>query len=164
MCESRGQRRVLGLAIVQRFGLVWRSVSYRLEDPAVVEPIDLLECCELHCFKAPPRTAESNHLDLVQPDNGLGQALGVADGQILRASVTVVDQGIVRVQHAGVQGLLKRVERQVGAKRVRHPPPDDASGIGVHDERDADDPCPGRDVRDVRAPQGAWAWGPGTPG
>ena len=41
--ESRGQRRVLGVAIVRRFGLGRRPVSDRLEDPAVVEPIDPLE-------------------------------------------------------------------------------------------------------------------------
>ena len=95
---------MLGLSIVRRFGLGRRSVSDRLEDPAVVEPIDPLEGCELHCFEAPPRAAGSNHLGLVQPDDGLGQgvvvrianaadrlldaglgqAFGVADGQILR--------------------------------------------------------------------------------
>ena len=41
----------------------------------------------------------------------------------LRPAVAVVDQGTARVHHAGVQGLLKRVERQVGAKRARHRPP-----------------------------------------
>ena len=49
-------------------------------------------------------------------DAGFGQAFGVADGQILRPSVRVVNEGISRVHHAGVQGLLERVERQVGAK------------------------------------------------
>lgn len=77
MCESRGQRRVLGLAIVRRFGLGRRLVSDRLEDPAVVEPIDPLEGCELHRFEALPRAAGSNHLGLVQPDDGLGQGVVV---------------------------------------------------------------------------------------
>ena len=63
------------------------------------------------------------------------------------------------VGHAGVQGLLERIERQVGAKRVRHPPAHDATGIGVDDERDVDEPHPGRDVRDAREPQGVWARG-----
>ena len=79
MCESRGQRRVLGLPIVRRFGLGRRPVPDRLEDPAVVEPVDPLEGCELHCFEAPPRTAGSNHLGLLQPDDGLGQSYEGSD-------------------------------------------------------------------------------------
>ena len=53
----------------------------------------------------------------------------------LRPAVAVVDQGIARVHHAGVQGLLKRVERQVGAKRARHRPARDAPGKRVDVER-----------------------------
>ena len=90
-------------------------------------------------------------------DAGLGQAFGVADGQILRPAITVVDQGIARVHHAGVQGLLERVERQVGAKRVRHPPAHDAPGKGVDDKRDVNEPHPSRDVRQIREPQGVRA-------
>ena len=95
---------MLGLAIVRRFGLGRRPVCDRLEDPAVVEPVDPLEGCELHRFEAAPRASVSNHLGLVQPDDGLregvvirianapdrlldaglGQAFGVADGQVLR--------------------------------------------------------------------------------
>ena len=55
-------------------------------------------------------------------DAGVTQAFGVADGEILRSAIAVVDQGIARVHHAVVQGLLERIERQVGAKRVRHQP------------------------------------------
>ena len=40
----------------------------------------------------------------------------------MRSAIAVVDQGIARVHHAVVQGLLERIERQVGAKRVRHQP------------------------------------------
>ncbi len=83
-------------------------------------------------------------------DAGLGQAFGIADGQILRPAVTVVDQGIARVHHAGVQGLLERVKRQTSAKRVRHPPAHDAPGIGIDDERDVNEPRPGRDIRLAR--------------
>ena len=59
MCESRGQRRVLGLAIVRRFGLGRRPVPDRLEDPPVVEPVDPFESCELDRFEAPPRATGS---------------------------------------------------------------------------------------------------------
>ena len=47
--------------------------------------------------------------------SGLGQALGVADGEILGPSIPMVDQGVSRVHHAVVQGLLERVKRQIGA-------------------------------------------------
>ena len=75
----------------------------------------------------------------------------------------MVDQSIARVHHTLVQGLLERVERQVGAKRVRHPPAHDAPGIGVDDERDVNEPRPSRDVREVREPQGVRARGPEHP-
>ena len=48
LCESRGQGRVFELVIVRRFGLGRWAVPDRLEDPSVVEPIDPVECCELH--------------------------------------------------------------------------------------------------------------------
>ena len=108
----------------------------------MVEPVDPLECRELDPLEASPRASRSNHLRLVQPDDGLGQGvvvriahaphrlldaglgqtLGVADGEILRPAVTVVDQGIARADRALVQGLLERVERQVGAQRAEDDP------------------------------------------
>ena len=106
----------------------------------MVEPVDPLECCELDRLEASPWASRSNHLRLVQPDDGLGQVVriahapnrlfdaglgqtfGVADGEILRPAVAVVDQGVARAYRALVQRLLERVECQVGAQRVRHPP------------------------------------------
>ena len=48
---------------------------------------------------------------------------------------------------------VERVEHQVGAKRVRHPPAHDAPDIGVDDEREVDEPRPGRNVGEVREPR-----------
>ena len=138
LCESRGHGRVFCLAIVRRFGLGRRPVPDRLEDATVIEPVHPIERGELHRLQASPRAAGSNHLGLVQPgdglgqgvivrianapdrllDAGLGQAFGVADGEILRPSVAMMDQGVARAHHTVVQGLLERVERQVGAKRA----------------------------------------------
>ena len=75
LCESRGQRRVLALAIVRRFGLGRWAVPDRFEDPPVVEPGDPVECCELHRLKAWPRAAGSESLGLVQPDDGSASQL-----------------------------------------------------------------------------------------
>ena len=95
---------LLRLPMVRRFGLCRKPVPDGLEEPSVVEPVDPLEGCELHRIEASPRASRSNHLRLVQPndglgqgvvirianaphrllDAGLGQALGVADGEILR--------------------------------------------------------------------------------
>ena len=69
-----------------------------------------------------------------------------------KLTVAVVDPGIVRVHHAGVQGLIEHVKRQVGAKQVLHPPAYDALGEGVDDERDVEEPRPSRDLRDVCEP------------
>ena len=66
LCEPRGQRRVLGMATVRRFDLGRRSIPGRLEAPAVVEPVDPFERCELHRSRALPRTLGSNHLGRVQ--------------------------------------------------------------------------------------------------
>ena len=50
----------------------------------------------------------------------------MADAEVLRPAVAMVDQGVTRTHRALVQRLLERVERQVGAQRVRHPPAHDA--------------------------------------
>ena len=79
-CKSRRQCRELYLAIVRRFDLGRRPVLDRLEDSSVVEPIDSVDCCVLHGFQNLPRAAGSNQLSLVQPDDGLGQAIRALRG------------------------------------------------------------------------------------
>ena len=41
----------------------------------------------------------------------------------------MVDQGVARAHRALVQGLLERIERQVGTQRVRHPSAHDTSRV-----------------------------------
>ena len=150
--------------MIRRFDLCRWSVPDDLEEALMVEPVDPFKGCELHRLQTSPGPSRANHLRLVQLDDrlgqgvvirianaphrllvaGLGQAFGVADGQILRSAVPVMDQAIARSHRALVQGLLERVERQIGAKRVRDPPTHDAPGEGVDDERDIDEPGPGR--------------------
>ena len=55
-----------------------------------------LRGCEFHRLDASPRASRSKHLRLVQPDDAHGQALGVADGAILRPAVAMMGQGVAR--------------------------------------------------------------------
>ena len=82
-----------------------------------------------------PGTATSDHFGLEEPDDRLGQrvvvriataahrrldarvgeALRVANGEVLRAAVAVMHEALKRVR-AIVDGLLQRIECQVGAQ------------------------------------------------
>ena len=61
----------------------------------MVEPMDPLEGCELHRLQASPRPAWSNHLRLVQPDDGLGQGV---DAPICQESALEDDLTFARVE------------------------------------------------------------------
>src|SRR5688572_9029366 len=87
-----------------------RYVTDGLEQPSNVEPIDPLERRELHVLQRAPRTSAPDHFRLEQTDDrlgqsvvvriattadrgcdsGLGQSLGVADRQVLRAAIAVM--------------------------------------------------------------------------
>ena len=49
-----------------------------------------------------------------------------------------------------VQSLLRCVKDEAGVGSPARPPTDDPARISVDDERDADEPGPGRDVGEVR--------------
>ena len=53
---------------------------------------------------------------------------------------------------SSVKRLLQRIEREIAAKRVRHPPSHDLAGEDVRDERNANKAHPRRDVGQVRDP------------
>ncbi len=97
-------------------------------------------------------------------DAGLGEALGVADRDVLHAAVAVVDEAAALHGAAVVQRLLQGIEDEAGMGRARYPPADDAPGEGVDDEGDVDEALPGRDVGEVRHPQQRSAAAPGTAG
>lgn len=52
-----------------------------------------------------------------------------------------------------VQGLLQRVEHEVGLHRAADPPADDAPREDIDDEGHVYEALPGRDVGEVRHPQ-----------
>jgi hypothetical protein len=101
--------RVAGVLLFQECGLElgWRDIANGLQEPAVVEPVHPLQGGVLDLIKAPPGAALADQLSLVQPNDrlgqgivigvpagthrgdraGLGQAFGVANGQVLAAPV-----------------------------------------------------------------------------
>src|SRR5574344_2534368 len=86
-------------------------------------------------------------------DTRLGQALRIADRDILHASVTVMDQPALHGL-AGIQRLLQSIQHEVGARRAGYPPADDSPGKDVDDEGDIHKALPGGDVGEIRDPQG----------
>ncbi len=52
-----------------------------------------------------------------------------------------------------INGLLERIEDEVGCQGRRDAPTDDSTGEDVDDDRDVDEATPGRDIREVRHPE-----------
>ena len=89
--------------IVRRLKLRWRDVTDRLEQPAMIEPINPFQRRVFNRVQMTPRPATSNHLGFVEPNDGLrervivriadathrrlgaclGQSIGVANRQVL---------------------------------------------------------------------------------
>ena len=57
-------------------------------------------------------------------------------------------------------GAGEGVEHEARVRRARYAPADDATGVGVDDERDVDEALPRRDVGEVRDPQHVRPWRP----
>ena len=52
-----------------------------------------------------------------------------------------------------IDGLLERVQREIGAQRGRCPPADNPSREDIDNERHVDKAAPGGDVREIRDPE-----------
>ena len=162
--ESRGQGRVLPLAMVRHFGLGWRPVPDRIEEPSVVEPIHPVERRELHRLQAASGAAGSNHLGLVQPDDGsasqlrrpgryrangrryqpiarcrLGPSARYSGWRDIETRDPHGGPGYRESPPRGRTGPAGARRRQVGLKRVRHPPAHDAPRVGVDDQHDVNE-------------------------
>ena len=82
-------------------------------------------------------------------DPGLGEALGVLDGHILRPAVAMMDEPAPMGRPTIVKRLFQGIEDEAGMSCPAGPPTDDPPGIGIDDECDVDEPRPGRDVGEV---------------
>ena len=56
------------------------------------------------------------------------------------------------------QGVLERVQGQVGAQGIGHPPADDATGVEVQHERDVAESAPGGDIDIPRQSGSSGGW------
>ena len=86
-------------------------------------------------------------------DSCLGEALGVADADVLRPAVGMADETAAGEGAALVQSLLQGIEHEVRPGRARYAPADDPAGKNVDDEGRIDEAAPGRDVGEVGDPQ-----------
>jgi hypothetical protein len=73
--ESGRDGRLLLLAIVRHLQLRRRHVADRLEQPAMIEPVDPFERRVFDRIEVPPGAAVTDDLGLEQTDDRLGQAL-----------------------------------------------------------------------------------------
>jgi hypothetical protein len=72
--------------IVRCLKFCWRDVSNRLEQPALIEPIDPFQGSVFHRFQMTPRAATIDHFGFVEPDDRLGErvVVGITDAAYRR--------------------------------------------------------------------------------
>ena len=89
-------------------------------------------------------------------DSCLSQPLRVADRQVLHAAVAVMNQALgVR---ARPEGLLERVQGQIGTQRVGRPPANNLSREGIDHKGDVYESAPRGDVAQIRHPHSWLGW------
>jgi len=149
LCGSRHHGGHAGFVMIAGFGLGGRDVSDRLEEAAVVEPVDPFEGGGLDRLEAARRSSAADHLGLEEADHtfgkgivvgvadaadrrldpDLGQALGVLDGNVLDAPVAVMDQPITLQWPPVMERLLQRIQHEACLQGAGHPPADDPAGM-----------------------------------
>ena len=151
MFESGDHRQLVQLFVVTCFGLGRWDISDRLEEALVVEPVDPFEGSELHGFSVTPRSASVDHLRFEQTidglgqgvvvavadatdrglDTGFGQALGVADGNVLAPPIAMVNE-LIRPHWPAVMERLNLISATRESSAIV---PAAVESIGKHHER-----------------------------
>src|SRR5690606_23127480 len=80
-------------------------------------------------------------------------ALGVADADILRSAIGMMNQTAAMNGSAVVQGLFESVEHKARMGGPAHPPADDTARISIDDEGHIDEARPGADIGEIREPE-----------
>ena len=93
--ESRGQLLLIYHGVVACLGFGRRDVADRLQQPAIVEPVDPSQCRELDGLEAPPRSVDRFGESIVvavadaadgRLDTGLCKPLGISNADVLADS------------------------------------------------------------------------------
>lgn len=88
-----------------------------------------------------------------RPYTCLSEPLSVSNGDLLRASVRMMNETVRAPRLTVVQRLLQRIEHEVGSHGAADPPADNAPGKQVNHEGHVEPTLPGRNVSKVRHPQ-----------
>src|SRR5690606_4120122 len=86
-------------------------------------------------------------------DTGFRQSLRVADGEVLRAPVAMMDQRLVSRWPAVMQCLFQCVQNKIRLHAVADTPADNAPGKYIHHEGHIEPALPSRDISEVRYPK-----------
>ena len=178
MFESGHHGQLVQLFIVARLGLGGWDISDRLEEAVVIEPMDPREGGEFHGFEVVPRSTAVDQFGFEQAvdrlgqrivvgiadasdrgfDADLGKPLGLADADILRTPIAMVDQPSPLRGPPVMQRLFEGIEHKTGFGRARHPPTDDPPRESIDDESDIDEPLPSGDIGKIAHPQHVRPW------
>src|SRR4051794_28874111 len=151
--------------MVARFGFSWRDVTDRLEEAAVVVPVDPLQGGELDGLQVAPGAASADRLGLEQAiyrlrqgivvgitdatdgglDAGFEQTLCVPNRNVLATPVAVMNEAALHGTPV-VQRLLEGIKDEIRMCRPRYPPADDAAGEYIDDEGHVHKALPGSDI------------------
>ena len=155
------------------FELRRRDPVERFVNSTVVEPIDVLECLPFDVLNVAPWSLAMDEFGLVETIEALGQriivtvalgpdrrddlllteSLGVANTEVLTASVIVMDQSRESEIVARVDRHLECVQGEVTAQRRGRLPPHNAATEHVDDERDVDPSGVRLHVGQIRHPE-----------
>lgn len=103
-----------------------------LQGPAAVDQFSLLKTNRRLCEGFVAGVAAAAHRG---QGTGVSKPLGVAQGEIVPPAIAVVDQSYMG-SGSGPEGLLQRIEGEIGTQETGALPTDDEAGAGIDNERD----------------------------
>lgn len=149
------------------------DISDRLEQAAVIEPVDPFKRGVFDCVHGFPWAFPPDDFSLVESIDGFGegvvitvtdtadrrleasfcQTLCIPYADILAAAIRVMNKTTSDARPSIVQGLLKSIEHKARMCRPADPPADYAAGEHIDHEGNVDEPGPGRDVGEIADPE-----------